>query len=445
MGREHECACGRTHRVLTRAVVIERQGLRRVPDLVERHFPPGRLLVVADTNTQAAAADELLALLVPDLPADLQVLGARTDVPVGDESHVTQVRERLDGTYAAAIAVGAGTVTDLVKLASAQAGIPCGVVATAASMNGYTSAIAAIYADGLKRTLPATPPVWVVADLDVLAAAPRDLTVAGFADLMSKPSSTADWRASSLILGDYFCPFCAELAAHAEAACGAQAARIGQGDPEAVALLIAGLILSGISMAIAGSSSPASGGEHLISHVWDMRRLEDGRPHALHGAQAGLGTLMTAALWRLLRDVPRPDAARTEQVLRARPSWEAEARAIRERLGSLAEPALAEYRAKRPQDGELRRRLDYLAATWHTFWHELDALQRGLDRIRARLDQAGAPTTVRAVGYDPDEARTAFRDARFIRSRYTVFDLATDLGVLEDLAPRALELSGVLG
>lgn len=425
-------------------MVIESHALHRVPDLVRHHFPPGPLLIVADPNTQTAAADQLLDLLPPSLPADLLVLGTRTDIPVGDDTHVAQVRDRLDGTYAAAIAVGAGTLNDLVKLAASQSAIPSGVVATAASMNGYTSAIAAIYSRGLKRTLPATPPLWVVADLDVLAAAPHDLTVAGLADLISKPSSTADWRASSLLLGDFFCPFCADLAAHAETACRAHAARIGQADPDAIALLIAGLILSGISMAIAGSSSPASGGEHLISHIWDMRRLQDGRPHALHGAQAGLGTLMTAALWSLLRQLPPPDASRIAHILRTRPSLQAEERTIRHRLGPLAEPALAEYRAKRPDDLELRRRLDYLASHWHAFWRELDALQRGLAHTRATLLQAGAPTTVRAVGYDPDEARTAFRDARFIRSRYTVFDLATDLGVLDDLAPRALELSGVL-
>jgi glycerol-1-phosphate dehydrogenase [NAD(P)+] len=372
------------------------------------------------------------------------VLASEGQAPAGDKRWVDHVRERLEGGYSAAIAVGSGTINDLVKLAAAQVGVAYGVVATAASMNGYTSSIAAIYANKLKRTLPAAPPLWVVADLDVLTAAPLEMTRAGLADLMSKPSSSADWRAASLVLNEYYCDMCADLAGRAEEACRAQAASIGQGAPEAVALLAAGLILSGISMAMAGSSAPASGGEHLISHVWDMRRLHEGRPHALHGAQAGLGTLMTASLWELLPATPRPDEASISQIVSSRPSWADEVAEINKRLGPLAEAAVEEYRAKRPSDVELRRRLEYLAGNWDYFWGEVGRLLRPVTELRTTLVRASAPVTAKELGLSPEEARSAFCDARYVRSRYTVFDLAADLGVLDDLLPKALELSGVL-
>jgi len=445
LGRSFPCRCGRTHVVQTQAVALGPGALSELPDLAERYFPPGPVLLIADVNTFAAAGERTLEMLRQVRQADALVLGREgDDVPVGDESHVRGVEARLGEGYAAAVGVGSGTVNDLGKLAATRAGVPYGVVATAASMNGYTSAIAAIISGGLKRTLSATPAVWVLGDLDVVAAAPVDMTRAGLADLMSKPSSTADWRAAGLILDQYYCPFCAELAGEAEAACRARAADIGRAEPEAVGFLLAGLILSGLSMAMAGSSSPASGGEHLISHVWDMRRLAAGLPHALHGFQAGMGTLMTSALWQLLRDVPRPDATRIEEIVISRPSWEEEAELIHERLGPLAGPSLEEYRAKRPDDDELWRRLRWLSEHWEDFWREETGLLRAPDEIRADFELAGIPTTVTRLGYSVEEARSAFGDARFIRSRFTVFDLATDLGVLDELSPAALDLSGAL-
>lgn len=444
VGKTIRCDCGRSHNVHTRSVTIEPGAVARVPDLVERYFPQGKLLVVADPNTQAAAGNAVMDRLASKFQADLHLLGAEGDIPVGDETYVAAVRERLKQGYVAALAVGSGTINDLVKLAAEQVGLPYGVVCTAASMNGYTSSIAAIYVDMLKRTLPATPPVWVVADLDVLSAAPQEMTVAGLADLMSKPSSSSDWRSASLILGEYYCDYCADLSGMAEAACRAEAQAIGKGKAEGVALLVAGLILSGLSMAIAGSSSPASGGEHLISHVWDMRRLHEGKPHALHGAQAGLGTLMTASLWELLQTVPRPEEAQIQEIITARRPQEEEEADLMERLGPLAEASLAEYRRKRPDDQELRRRLEWLRDNWGEFWAAVKPLLRKSSELRDTLEEAGAPVTAREIGFTPEETEAAFRDARYVRSRYTVFDLAADLGVLEEFVAPALERSRVL-
>ncbi|MBC7289187.1 MAG: iron-containing alcohol dehydrogenase, partial [Armatimonadetes bacterium] len=347
--------------------------------------------------------------------------------------------------FAAAIAVGAGTINDLVKLAAHEAQLPYGVVATAASMNGYTSAIAAIYSEGLKRTLPARPPLWVVGDTEVLAAAPPDMTRAGLADLMSKPSSTADWRAASWLLGEYFCPFCASVADQAETVCRQAAAEIGRCEPEAVELLFAGLLLSGLSMAMAGSSAPASGGEHLISHVWDMKSLVAGRHHALHGAQAGVGTLVCAALWQLLRELDPPDQHRIAAIVKSRRPWDEEVVRIRQLLGpQLAGPAVEEYRAKRPDDAALVLRLSKLSGGWHEFWGELLGILRPVTVLRETLITASAPTTAAELGFTAEEMREAFAAAKYIRRRYTVHDLATDLGMFDELFEPALELSGVL-
>jgi glycerol-1-phosphate dehydrogenase [NAD(P)+] len=57
-------------------------------------------------------------------------------------------------------------------------------------------------------------------------------------------------------------------------------------------LLATALMLNGVSMAIAGSSRPASGSEHLISHALD---LLEARP-VLHGLQTGTAAYLMSHL-----------------------------------------------------------------------------------------------------------------------------------------------------
>ena len=48
------------------------------------------------------------------------------------------------------------------------------------------------------------------------------------------------------------------------------------------------------------------------------------------------------------------------------------------------------------------------------------------------------------IGFTEGDLRQAFAAAKYIRRRYTVHDLATDLGLFDDLFDPALDLSGTL-
>ena len=100
---------------------------------------------------------------------------------------VDELTAACTGAFDMVAAVGSGTVNDLGKEIAHRRGVPCFVLATAASMNGYTSAIVALLENGLKTTRPTTPPVAVFADPNVLMDAPRALTLAGRGDLVSTP------------------------------------------------------------------------------------------------------------------------------------------------------------------------------------------------------------------------------------------------------------------
>src|SRR4029077_17844815 len=91
------------------------------------------------------------------------------------------------------IAVGSGTINDLTKLAAHHAGRSYLCVATAASMDGYTAFGASITYQGSKQTFDCPAPAAVIADLDIICAAPGDMNAWGYADLLAKVTAGADW------------------------------------------------------------------------------------------------------------------------------------------------------------------------------------------------------------------------------------------------------------
>jgi glycerol-1-phosphate dehydrogenase [NAD(P)+] len=150
---------------------------------------------------------------------------------------------------------------------------------------------------GLKRTLPCTPALGIFADPRIAATAPLRMTAAGIADFLSKASSSSDWRAGHFLRGGYYCERPREFFEGTQERLLEAAPRVASGDVDAVGVVMEALLLSGLSMVVAGSSAPASGGEHLISHYLDMKSALYGLHHDLHGAQVGVGTLHCLRLW----------------------------------------------------------------------------------------------------------------------------------------------------
>jgi glycerol-1-phosphate dehydrogenase [NAD(P)+] len=294
-------------------------------------------------------------------------------------------------------------------------------------MNGYTSAIVALLEDGLKTTREATPPVAVFADPDVLTRAPHELTLAGLGDLVSKPYCGCDWKIASLVKGEYYCPMPDRLLAAPFQRALNVFPRLSANDPEAVTLLFQLLLVSGLSMAVTGTSSPASGGEHLLSHYWDMTRLRDGRPINLHGAQVGVGSMVIDELYSRVLNVDFHAAE-----FKPTPSFEAAERGIRDHFGSLANAVWPQYRAK--LEGRSARDLERLGLHQLEIKDEIRhtlAIGRG---VWHALTAAGAPVRVGEIGVSAAELGEAVRHGREIRTRFTVLDVAAELGILDAFA-----------
>lgn len=435
------CNCGRTHSVDVAHVSIRDHAIEDVLAVIENFGRKQGIALVMDRVTREIAGNAVQRLVsaaghrtsicvVPDGP------GSR---PHADESALTVVSDSL-AEADIAIAIGSGTINDLVKLASFKRSIPYVVVATAPSMNGYTSAIAAITIRGVKRTVNCHQPYAVIADIGIISRAPHDLVVAGVGDLESKPTATADFRLGGRIRGGYYCPAPERVVQKAEERVANCAEGINRGDREAIASLTEALLLSGISMKLAGSSSPASGGEHLMSHYWDMKAAEENRIEGWHGAQVGVCTIVIAALYERLRAISA-DTIDIERVLKDRPNRYEIERQLRHRHGLLGDEIVTEFFAKHLEGSDLRRELEDLKEHWDDIWQSLDDILRPADTIREILKAAGAPITVQQIGLTPEHLKTAFLVAREIRGRFTILDLAADLGLLEKLRDEAIDIA----
>jgi len=352
------------------------------------------------------------------------------DETIGDVTAIAAGADRL-------VAVGSGTVNDITKSAATALDVPWVCLPTAASMNGYTSAIAAVLSKGVKRTVTAHQTEAVFADVDVIGSAPQRLTRSGFGDLVSKPWSNACWTIAHHVTGAAKTDAPSKLLDGPFHALLKEAPGLSTGDPVAIGLLTETLLLSGCSMALAGSSSPASGGEHLISHYWDMVEHAGHRPvRALHGTQVGVATLISAALYERVVSVESIDV---EACMAAHPgdggARASEVRGRHPRLPADVVEELVEQSLLKHLDGSQQRaRLEALQRMWPALRSELKEILLPRSLVRDALIAAGAPTRAADLGVDAETLQDTIRVCRDMRSRYTILDLAADLGLLAEFS-----------
>ena len=208
----------------------------------------------------------------------------------------------------------------------------------------------------------------------------------------------------------------------------AAAARLGEGDPEAVGLLLEGLLLTGLGMVVAGTSAPASGGEHLISHYLDMKQGARGLPHGLHGAQVGVATLYTLDLWERLLALD-PAAIDPDALAALHPTDDEIAAWIQDDWGPRAPDVLEQWRPKALSAEALRHEIERFRMQMPHLSEVLyEDLLPASDVARA-IEQAGGPVRPEQLEAPLEEFEKARRVARFVRDRFTVLDLAAELQV----------------
>ena len=407
----------------TKCFVLGEGALVYLPELLKQEFPGKVPWIVADDNTWRAAGAKALELLEKAglAPAKPYVFPG-TPVLHPDFAY-SQTLSSVMPENCVPVAAGSGVINDLTKCASGLKKVPYCCVPTACSVDGFTSAGAALAVNHNKQTVKCPAPHAICADTVVMATAPAPMLSSGYADLLTKIVAGADW-----IIAD---------------AAGEQAIRpdvwqMIQGHirrwvaaPKDMLNIFEGLAATGYSMQMMLDSRPASGSEHLFGHVWEMEGLKKDGVDVSHGFKVGVGLLASAKLMEYICKnsyaavAPRAAAplsieARTAEIdaLLARDCYGPDPKRI----------SLAKFKTG---EAALERR-KLIAGVWEGLRAKLEKQLYPYEKLRSMLLEAGCPVTPAQIGLSREQFLHGIRTAQLIRNRYTVLDFLYEAGLLED-------------
>jgi glycerol-1-phosphate dehydrogenase [NAD(P)+] len=383
---------------------------RDIDELVARHLPSGAVTVISDARTSTVLGDQVFRALKGRFDAGHILLPLYVQADEVALSEIEAKSSRAD----LLVAVGSGTINDLVKLAAHKANKPYIIFPTAASMNGYVSRNASISMHGNKQSLAAQLPLAVLMDMQVICAAPTRLAQAGLGDSLARPTAQADWLLSHHILGTDYDKVPYQLIPAHEEAVFEQAGGILHADREVMEALMKLLLLSGFGMSIAGSSTPASGAEHMIAHAYSMG-IEKPDKENLHGEEIAFTTLTCAARQAQLIELAKPprlmptvwdknlDQYFDVQTLASfRPLYDKKSAAINAHF----------------MDGELN--LD----VWERARSAMGSIHIPPARLQKIAAQAALPNSPAKLGWNENRYAAMCTAARYTRDRFTCLDVA---------------------
>ena len=306
------------------------------------------------------------ALLVTG-PTTMQVAGrvaADSLVEAGYDVHILEVGQAtldavqvvktgvLETNSGFLLGVGGGSKIDIAKLAACELARPFISVPTSAAHDGIASPRASIKGPEGSLSFDAVEPMGVVADTSVIIKSPWRLLAAGCGDVLANLTAVLDWELAHRLKGEEFSSSAATLSRMVASQILDNADSIKPTLEESAWIMIKPVLVSGVSMSIAGTSRPTSGSEHMFSHALD--KIAPGR--ALHGEQCGVGTVLSMALhggdWQRVRHalevIGAPTTAKQlnvtkEELIKAMTT----AHKVRDRYTILGETGLTEEAAER--------------------------------------------------------------------------------------------------
>lgn len=464
MGKTKKCpACGRMHAIKTKAMVHEYNMTHYAGSLLAELGFKGRCLVVMDKQTSVAAGEALLDGLSgfdakpvlferDDLHADEQALGTL----------LTDMAEKPDFL----ISCGSGTLTDITRYNAYMADIPFAAFATAASVDGFASGSTPLLVRGFKTTYPGIAPDLIMYDPAILATAPQKMTAAGYGDVLAKIIALLDWQLAYFAEDEAYCPLIASFVDKAVKDCLALAEDLAENmagqqfpmkkesadkpddknklknDPihsgqaailsrkeHAVCRLMDALSLTGIAMQMMGTSRPASGSDHHISHLLEMRDIQRHKKGSLHGDKVGIGTLIGMTLYLKLfegRKMPVQKAPMPAE------RWEKEVRRV---YGPLADQALTKNDALPPQGAVWDKQKAAIEAAMEAFGYDtVETFKTLLPDAKKQIESMGGPVYPAQLGYSRQDTYDAIAHGKEVRPKFTTLRLAERFGHLYDLA-----------
>lgn len=418
------CPCGKPHKCNTK-VYIGSGELEKICHRVN-DFAAKKVYLVADKNTFAVAGEKASDLL-KNAGVEVALYLFEDDRPIPDQTNAGLAVMNMPDNCDAVVGVGSGVINDICKIVAAKADLPYLCVATAPSMDGFASATSSMEMNGLKISLPSKAPDTIIGDLEVLANAPLKILSSGIGDMLAKYVSICEWRIARIIKDEYYCQEVADMMSTALKNCVAVADRLLTRDKEAVRRVFEGLVLSGVATEYAGVSRPASGVEHYISHVIDMRSVSFGTAVDMHGVQCAVATLVAVRLYEKLRGFT-PDADRAIAFAAAF-DYAEHANKMTDFIGHGAKYMIElEKKEQKYSPAAHKIRLEKIMANWDELIKIMDELPSA-QQIESILKTICLPLNFEELGIDDRLLQTVFEFTKDIRDKYVLSSMAWDLGI----------------
>ena len=320
-----KCSCGREHELRTKLVVCEYGALKNFDKYMADCGLSGFRTVIYDTNTYNLPS-------VIHVPADQEIVLEAKGLH-SEKGLIEDMMTKLERKPDYIVVVGGGTLMDFGRYSAWKLGIPFVAIPTIVSSDGFTADICSIIIDGQKKSIPMQAADAVITDMDVVAGAPMFLSIAGVQDIMAKYVSIADWKIAHLVSGEYFCPMVCDMAQEALDIMVRCAHEIAEGKAPDFEAMAYTQMLSGLTMQILSNSRAASGAEHLVAHLVEMKPRGFENAHGMHGECVGIGTIMCAEAYHKLAE---------KETIEVKPFEPVNEQWVRDVFGELADGILKE-------------------------------------------------------------------------------------------------------
>ena len=259
-------------------------------------------------------------------------------------------------------------------------------------------------------------PKAIIADTDVLKNAPTEMIKAGYGDIVGKYSALCDWKLSAEVTGEYFCQYIYDTTYQMIELTLNTAKGLLERNEESIKTLTEALMIVGIMMSFAGSSRPASGSEHYLSHFFEIVGIVDNEDYFPHGIDVAYSTVITAKIREEIVKESFPDKlfrlSDEEQTKRIKEIYKSVADGcikLQDKVGNYKNNRIAIYKEK---EENIKKILSDMPSA---------------KEIESMLDVVGLDINEFYKLYSDEKIKNAVSYAKDLKDRYTVLWLYYDL------------------
>jgi glycerol-1-phosphate dehydrogenase [NAD(P)+] len=207
----------------------------------------------------------------------------------GSIDEVDSLIAQINNRDALVIAFGGGSVLDLVKYCASRCDVPYINIPSTLSNDAVYSCVSRLVTNGKKISYGVQPPIGIIVSFDIIRNSPKELLLAGVADLVSNLSALKDWKLAHKNINEPIDELAYMLSKEAVIPLLHYRGEDVICQDDFLYDLTNAIVTSGLSMIVAGNTRMTSGAEHMISHAIDEYFPEKS---TIHGLQVGWAHLI---------------------------------------------------------------------------------------------------------------------------------------------------------